>query len=175
MRHVCRRSDSPMLLGLPVLLRSIWCLRSPKKDRELQSAIKANRLLTVHQQHVGTKADHGEVGFKAGTARQYLVFPRSLAKFVGRKVIGINYDLLDGTVVKRPRAKPPTKSKSITPSTRSRLGPESKKIIAFKREVEVESDDDLDELKQQVRRAMVALEDGKAVAAFNILKRIVAE
>lgn len=33
--------------------------------------------------------------------------------------------------------------------------------------------EDIAELKKQVRRVMAVLEEGKAVAAFNLLKRIV--
>jgi len=52
-------------------------LVSPEKDKALQAAIKAHRVMTVHQELVGNKADHGTVGFVPGRARQFLIFPKS--------------------------------------------------------------------------------------------------
>ena len=50
-------------------------------------------------------------------------------------------------------------------------------VVAFEHPPEKEDEDDEDdeiaELKKQVRLAMAVLEEGKAVAAFNLLKRIV--
>ena len=38
-------------------------LVSPEKDKALQAAIKTHRVMTVHQELVGNKADHGTFGF----------------------------------------------------------------------------------------------------------------
>jgi hypothetical protein len=38
-------------------------LTDPTKDRALQSAMKAQRMMTVFQESVGTKADRDEMGF----------------------------------------------------------------------------------------------------------------
>ena len=55
--------------------------------------------------------------------------------------------------------------------------PPKHNVVAFKHPPEKEDKDDEDdeiaELKKQVRLAMAVLEQGKAVAAFNLLKRIV--
>ncbi|MEO7934338.1 MAG: hypothetical protein ABIT76_14380 [Chthoniobacterales bacterium] len=49
-------------------------LMDPAKDKTLQAAVKAQRVLTVFQETVGNKADRGEVGFQPGPLRQFLVF-----------------------------------------------------------------------------------------------------
>ena len=69
-------------------------LISPEKDKILQTAIRTNRVLTVHQNLTGNKADYGTIGFERGGACQYFIFPRSLAKFREVRIVGINYDLL---------------------------------------------------------------------------------
>jgi hypothetical protein len=52
--------------------------------------------------------------------------------------------------------------------------PAPQKVVAFKPAPEEDDEDEeIAELKKQVRHAMAVLEEGKAVAAFNLLKRIV--
>jgi hypothetical protein len=78
-------------------------LVSPETDRTLQQAIKTGRVMTIHQQPFGSKADYGTIGFGPGPYRQYLIFPGSLSAFAGSRVVGINYDLLSpGDSAKRP-------------------------------------------------------------------------
>src|SRR5688572_18920909 len=97
-------------------------LKKPAQDKTLQAAIKAHRVMTVFQETVGTKTDHGKVGFEEGRSRQYLVFPKSIRAFEGRKVVGIKYDLLSSEEVpksKRPRpARAPKKRARKTPRSR---------------------------------------------------------
>ena len=69
-------------------------LVSPEKDKALQAAIRTHRVMTVHQELVGNKADHGTVDFELGRARQFLIFPKSISKFKGSRIVGIKYDLL---------------------------------------------------------------------------------
>ena len=165
----------------------------PSKDRTLQSAIKANRVMTVEQTAVGTKTDRGEIGFHPGTSRQFLVFPKSLRAFAGRSVVGIKYDLLGSTEVPKgqrapaprpPKKKPRQPSVFSTPApkparaTKARAEktpePAKSKVVPFKpAPPEAEDDGDIADLKKQVRHAMAVLKEGKAVAAFNLLKRIV--
>src|SRR4051794_22542152 len=66
----------------------------PTSDRVLQSALKQSRVLTVHQQTRGSKKDFGVVGLEPAPGTQFLIFPRSLRRFAGRRVVGINYELL---------------------------------------------------------------------------------
>src|SRR6476646_5034194 len=69
-------------------------LVSPEKDKALQAAIRTHRVMTVHQELVGNKSDHGTVDFEPGRARQFLIFPKSISKFKGSRIVGIKYDLL---------------------------------------------------------------------------------
>lgn len=168
-------------------------LVKPAKDRALQAAIKSQRVMTVRQESVGTKTDRGEIGFHSGSSRQFFVFPKSLRAFAGRTVVGIKYDLLGNEEVpKSERAAAPqtpkkTPRKAATPSSpeskpaRPRKAraekspsPAQSKVVPFKPAPPEEKDDeDIAELKKRVRHAMTVLEEGKAVAAFNLLKRIV--
>src|SRR5688572_25315198 len=66
----------------------------PKQDRAFQRAAKEHRVMTIHQENVGAKKDHGTVGFLEEPQAQYLIFPKTLRAFSERKVIGINYELL---------------------------------------------------------------------------------
>ncbi len=157
-------------------------LMDPRKDRTLQAAVQAQRVMTVAQQTVSTKTDRGAVGFHPGPSRQFLVFPKSLRAFADRDVVGIKYDLLSSPDVPRSQRaaapRPPKKSKP-EPAPKARRekteSPAGRKVVAFKTPVEEEDDedDDIAELKKQIRYAMAVLEEGKAVAAFNLLKRIV--
>jgi hypothetical protein len=233
-------------------------LIEPAKDRELQAAIKAKRVMTVFQDTVGTKADRGVVGFEAGPARQFLIFPKALRAFEGKQIIGIKYELwsikeppksqragpvkppvkkakpapaklpanvfafpsmkdpdedeverrdADGATPKKKsqkkhapisksadqaeHEKPEPQSKAKARPTRSRpkpakSAPEPRAKSASKRtrdekEERAAATQDTDavaeiaRIKQQVRAALDALEEGKQIPAFNILKRIVGD
>jgi len=158
-------------------------LLDPAKDRTFQAAVKAQRVMTVFQEAVGTKTDRGVIGFHPGRSRQFLVFPKSLQSFVSRSVVGIKYDLIASPEVpKSERAKAPRlpkkpKQKPVPKGREVKTEPPPKhNVVAFQRpekEDEDAEDDEIDDLKRQVRHAMAVLEEGKAVAAFNLLKRIV--
>lgn len=157
-------------------------LVAPEKDSELRKALKNHRVMTLFQQTVGNEAEHGVVGFEKGTARQYLVFPRSLRSFEGRRVVGIKYDLLDSKPIPKsqqaPRPRPPAKTQKRKRHTTDDED-KPKNIVPFAKNEsrhepeEEEENPELERLKAQVRRAMAALESGKQVAAFNLLKQIV--
>jgi hypothetical protein len=156
----------------------------PAKDRALQSVIKAQRVMTVFQEAVGTKTDRAEIGFHPGPGRQFLVFPKSLRTFADRKVVGIKYDLLHvAEVPKGKRATKPRPQKNPVRKTgekalKPQRTPAAKpNVVAFKQSppAEEEEDEAIAELKDRVRHAMAVLEEGKAVAAFNLLKRIVGD
>jgi hypothetical protein len=154
----------------------------PEKDKVLQAAIKTGRVMTVHQRQTGNQADHGTVGFEPGNARQYLIFPKGLSKFQETHIIGIKYDLLDeGTSKKEAEPAKPQKSdrprqKPVTKDAAREKAP-SEKVVHFTRpEQQDEPDEEIEaikEIKNQVRRAMEELEQGRQVTAFNLLKRIV--
>jgi hypothetical protein len=181
-------------------------LTAPAKDKELQAAIKANRVMTVYQGLGSTKTDYGTIGFAEGSSRQFLLFPKTLKSFEGKRVIGIKYDLLESIPVSKEEAtsKPksgkaptpkrdqgptkvdrrPTNRKAEKPPARiPPLDPEpvsgapSEKVVEFPKphsnEQRPDRSDEVEGLKRQVREAMDVLEQGKQVAAYNLLKRIV--
>jgi hypothetical protein len=173
-------------------------LIDPAKDKPLQAAIKADRVMTLYQQSGGT--DHGIVGFEQGRSRQFLVFPEPLKPFLGQRIVGIKYELLEGTSASKketikkeavkPDQPPPTlvskgglaKPGETAPPKGEKLDQERPQAASEDNVVKFripERDqqaavggDDLKKLKRQVRKAMDALEQGKQVLAFNLLKRI---
>ena len=66
----------------------LW--QDPKKDPVFQSALEEKRLMTVLREAKGK--EYGLAGFKRSKAASYLVFPKSLAGFEGRRVVGIKYE-----------------------------------------------------------------------------------
>lgn len=200
-------------------------LIDPAKDRALQAAVKAQRVMTLFQQSVGSRTDHGEVGFQPGPGRQFLVFPHSLRAFGGRTVVGIKYELVQTPDVPKseraqpappprkkkpapapaapapaptvrpaapaarphaptarpssPTARPHAPAPSPEPPTPRPHPPKrrsSAKVIDFQASTDDDSESpEIAALKKQVRQAMRVLEEGKPVAAFNLLKRIVGE
>jgi len=69
---------------------TLW--QKPAADRHLQSQIKNNRVMTIQRTESGT--EFGIVGFKQAKSANYLVFPKSLKRFENRRVVGINWDLV---------------------------------------------------------------------------------
>lgn len=128
--------------------------------------------MTVFQETVGHHADRGTVGFEPGPNRQFLIFRKSLLSFEGKEIVGIKYDLLKvKEVPKSQRAatpKPPRPRKHMPQRQEARIESAEEKQPPDSREHGT-----IAVIKQKVRRAMKALEEGKAVAAFNLLKQIV--
>ncbi len=164
----------------------------PAKDTVLQKAIKANRVLTVHQRPGATKADYGTVGFEKNVSGQILMFPKSLKQFADKRVVGVKYDLLEWPEVPKdqeaPKVRPPkspanakpqkAKLPAVTPKRNAAEEMAPARVLKFPNpkdedEDEEESKVDVEDIKDQVRHAMKALEEGKQVAAFNLLKRII--
>lgn len=157
-------------------------LMDPGKDRTFQAAVKTQRVMTLFQEAVGTKTDRSEIGFQPGRGRQFLIFPKSLKAFAGRSIVGIKYNLIGSREVpKHEQAKVPRPPKKAKPKPAPKLRKAETEpppnVVAFRRSAENEEEDEEDEeisaLKGQVRHAMAVLEEGKHVAAFNLLKRIV--
>ena len=67
---------------------TLW--QKPKTDRHFQSFIKNSRVMTILQSESGT--DFGIVGFRDAKGARYLIFPKSLKRFIDRRVVGINWD-----------------------------------------------------------------------------------
>ncbi|HWL15003.1 MAG TPA: hypothetical protein VNR00_05315 [Opitutus sp.] len=166
----------------------------PKQDKTFQRVVKAQRVMTIHQENVGTKKDYGLVGFEEQPHAQYLVFPKSLAAFEGRRVIGINYHLLaEGS---RPAAKPArgtaakpekkTPVKKAKPKTEKRVAPENVVPFASEPAEKNETTPAPEPVKErtartsldrraiaEIKRAMKELRAGKAVPAYERLARLV--
>jgi hypothetical protein len=157
---------------------SYLALSDPAKDKELQKAVKERRVMTVFQETVGTKADRGTVGFEPGHGRQFLIFPKPLKAFVDRNIVGIKYDLWKDAEIPKAQSKaPPAPARKAKPKpSRAKEKPAaSAKILKFhpERAKEKSGNGEIEEIKAQIRKAMALLEDGKSVAAFNLLKRTV--
>jgi hypothetical protein len=168
----------------------------PKIDKDLQAAIKAERVMTVFQGAVGNATDRGEIGFVSGNSRQFLLFPKSLKKFKGRSVVGIKYELIHAPDVpksdqaalgraprkekvrkqrntKAPKKKPNRSHEKHSKAQAARTASNVLPFTAVREEEGKEEATEIKTLKNQVRRAMKSLAQGKQVAAFNLLKEIV--
>lgn len=84
-RDIVAKSGRPEIVTL-------W--QEPKKNPAFQRALREQRVMSVHQTVTGTKKDFGEVDYIAGTNITYLVFPKSLKEFAGRRIVGIDYSLI---------------------------------------------------------------------------------
>jgi hypothetical protein len=156
-------------------------LVDPARDPTLQRAIRTNRVMTLHQAARG--ADYGVIGFAKGVRGQILLFPRSLKPFAGIRVMGIKYDLLkSGSPAGRAKKAPATFAADHRRSpgkTRAKKGgpspepPAEGKIVKFPiPHLSTAEENEEDQLKTQVRQALRMLEQGRWVAATNLLRRI---
>lgn len=110
----------------------------PKEDKVFQRAVKEHRVLTVHQENVGTKKDYGVVGFHEESNAQYLVFPKSLKTFVDRRIVGINYDLL----AKESRA---GKASELTRRSPTAMAPKKNALKSAAKKADAEKADEPEE------------------------------
>jgi hypothetical protein len=69
---------------------TVW--QKPSADRHLQAQIKKNRVMTILKSESGT--DLGIVSFKESRKARYLIFPKSLKRFVEKRIIGIDWALV---------------------------------------------------------------------------------
>jgi hypothetical protein len=70
---------------------TLW--QKPAADRHLQAEIKKNRVMTILKSESGT--DFGIVGFKESKEARYVIFPKSLKRFAEKRVIGIDWALVE--------------------------------------------------------------------------------
>jgi hypothetical protein len=66
---------------------TLW--QKPSADRHLKAQIKKNRVMTILKSESGT--DFGIVGLKESKEARYLIFPKSLTRFAGKRIIGIDW------------------------------------------------------------------------------------
>lgn len=71
-------------------VHTLWV--KPKADRHFQSLLKNNRVMTARPTESGT--DFGEVGFHESKGARYLAFPKSLKRFEGQRIVGIDWALV---------------------------------------------------------------------------------
>ena len=69
---------------------TLWV--KPKADRHFQSLLKNNRVMTVRASESGT--DFAEVGFHQKPGARFLVFPKSLKRLDGQRIVGIDWALV---------------------------------------------------------------------------------
>ena len=152
---------------------------APAKDAELQRALKQHRLVTLHQ-HARGPRDFGVVGFEPGRDAQFLVFPKSLRAFAGRKIVGIKYEMLEDASTEKPsssgaREKPKNQSPRLSAARTARARADKPaRRTEIKREPEPEADfiTDTDPLKREVRKALIALSAGRTAEAKRRLQGI---
>jgi hypothetical protein len=71
-------------------VHTLW--QKPKTDPHFQSLLKNNRVMTIRPSEAGT--DFDVVGFCEGKAARYLAFPKSLKRFEGERIVGIDWALV---------------------------------------------------------------------------------
>jgi hypothetical protein len=69
---------------------TLW--QKPAADRHLQAQIKKTHVMTVLKSESGI--DFGIVGFKESREARYLIFPKSLKRFAEKRIIGIDWALV---------------------------------------------------------------------------------
>lgn len=100
------------------------------KDRALKRAAAEERVMTVSQATVGQAADYGIVGLDAKVKGQVLVFPRSLATFQGKRVVGIKYELLEPPAIPKSALAAITSREERKKKTSGRKGSSKKRTAA---------------------------------------------
>jgi len=69
---------------------TLW--QKPKSDKRFQALLKNNRVMTIRPSESGT--DFGEVGFHEDKGARFLAFPKSLKRFEGERIVGIDWALV---------------------------------------------------------------------------------
>ena len=71
-------------------VHTLWL--KPNADRHFQMLIKNNRVMTIRPSESGI--EFGLVGFHKGKNARYLAFPKSLKRFDGKRIVGIDWALV---------------------------------------------------------------------------------
>lgn len=74
----------------PPAVYTLWV--NPKSDRQFQTLVKNNRIMTIQQTEAGT--DFGMADFCERKGARYLAFPKSLKRFGEARIVGINWELV---------------------------------------------------------------------------------
>ncbi len=154
-------------------------LIDPAKDRTLQQLLKAGRVMSLHQPRSG--ADHGTIGLDQEMKGQVLTFPRPINAFAGRRVIGINYEILQAKPTEHAKKSVPhAVSSRAAGSANSSVKPQrshsheettaAAKVIPFPRPERPVAE--ITDWKKRVRHAVRLIEQGKPGAARNLLRAV---
>src|SRR5215510_9723232 len=112
---------------------TLWT--DPKKDRTFSKAVHENRVLTVHSDPASHRKEYGQIGFHEEKGAAYLVFPKSLRKDSGSRIVGINYQLAEDASPGGPLAReaPPRratpKPKKVKPVLAAKPAPPPKPVL----------------------------------------------
>ena len=170
----------------------------PDQDKVFAKLLRQNRVMTVHQETTGSKADYGTVGYTEGRHQSLLIFPKTLKSFAGQRIIGIKYNELQrgasaASVVAsavpsrwaaqtpKRKEKKPSRPKSDPKKTSppEKPAPPPPNQILFpkpeivKREKPTKPENpaaELANLKKTIQKALDALAQDKPVTAFNLLQ-----
>ena len=67
--------------------------QKPSADRQLQSLLKNHRVMTIQQSETGT--EFGVADFCERKGARYLAFQKSLRAFENKRIVGINWALVN--------------------------------------------------------------------------------
>lgn len=157
----------------------------PTRDPALKRALATHQVVTIHQRARGSKKDFGVVGLEPGRDAQYLIFPKSLRRFEGARIVAIRYPELGqilslGPVpkaAKRKQAAAPRR-KSSAPSNLVRFEPPRPQPQTPRPTAAppaARASVSADPALRAVARALDALRAGRTQAAQRLLERLLAD
>jgi hypothetical protein len=136
MAETVRFSEIMRVGGQP---RFYLALKDPRTDKAFKEAEREQRIVSLKQIPTGTKKDFGFVGVLNEQFVSYLIFPRPLADFSGKRVVGIKYDELENSETIKPSARrkehtaheaPPKIERPTKPAPKPKPAPEKKRFKA---------------------------------------------
>jgi hypothetical protein len=151
---------------------TLWV--APERDPEFKRAQTAHRVMTIA--HERGKTDVGAVGYAPGEGgSEFLVFPKSLARFAGARVVGVDFDL-----VEQPKLVAAKAAWKAPPADKKRPRGKGAEVVAFepaatKRAPEKKAEPDAKYLLREIRAALKELDAGKSMPAYRRLERALAK
>jgi hypothetical protein len=113
MRETVRFSELLKVVGKPEIYLP---LADPKRDRAFMHAVREDRVLSLKQQPTGTKKDFGVVEFLPERYVSYLIFPKPLTAFKGKRAVGIKYDVVSDAAISTSRGTAVPTTRSVRPA-----------------------------------------------------------
>jgi hypothetical protein len=86
--------------------KSYLPLADPRSDKSFMRAAREHRIVSLKQTPTGTHKDFGVVGVLWEKYVSYLIFPKSLARFENKRVIGIKYEQIEEVPMVAPHSLP---------------------------------------------------------------------